>query len=116
MEKHRTKKHSMGKDLMGKRSALSLRGCACGCNNTLALSSAALSRRTFMQGVAGAATLAAAGIIRPQNALAQSADAKPYRIDVHHHLSPPSYIAASMANNFGDGPMRTWTPEKSLAD
>src|ERR1700733_8459885 len=116
MEKHRTKKHSMGKDLMGKRSALSLRGCACGCNNTLSLSGAALSRRTFMQGVAGTATLAAAGIIRPQNALAQSADAKPYRIDVHHHLSPPSYIAASMANNFGDGPMRTWTPEKSLAD
>jgi predicted TIM-barrel fold metal-dependent hydrolase len=116
MEKHRTKKHAMGKDLMGKRSALSLRGCACGCNNTLSLSGAALSRRTFMQGVAGTATLAAAGIIRPQHALAQSTDAKPYRIDVHHHLSPPSYIAASMANNFGDGPMRTWTPEKSLAD
>ncbi len=48
--------------------------------------------------------------------LAQTADTKPFRIDVHHHLSPPSYIAASVANNFGDGPMRNWTPEKSLAD
>jgi predicted TIM-barrel fold metal-dependent hydrolase len=69
-----------------------------------------------MQGVAGTATLAAAGIGRSQSAAAQTANAKPFRIDVHHHLSPPSYIAASVAANFGDGLMRTWTPEKSLAD
>jgi predicted TIM-barrel fold metal-dependent hydrolase len=109
MEKHRMEKHKIERPL-------SLRGCACGCGNTLALSGAALSRRHFMQGVAGAATSAAVGIGRSKSASAQSAEAKPYRIDVHHHLSPPSYIAASVANNFGDGPMRTWTPEKSLAD
>src|ERR1700735_3957261 len=113
MKKHRTEKQSVEKQ---KSERLSLRGCACGCDNTISLSGAALSRRHFMQGVAGAATLAAAGIIRPQNAAAQSVAAKPYRIDVHHHLTPPSYIAASIANNFGDGPLRTWTPEKSLAD
>jgi predicted TIM-barrel fold metal-dependent hydrolase len=87
--------------------------CACGCANTLSLSGTALSRRQFVAGIAGAATVAA-GL--GQNAVAQTADAKPYRIDVHHHLSPPSYIAASIANNFGDGPMRKWTPENSLAD
>lgn len=95
----------------------SYQGCTCGgCESTLSLSGAALSRRQFVQGVAGAATLAAVGLGRSQSAAAQTAEAKPYRIDVHHHLSPPSYIAASVANNFGDGPMRNWTPEKSLAD
>ncbi len=91
-------------------------GCACGCANTLSLSGAALSRRQFVQGVAGAATVAAVGFGHSQSAVAQTAEAKPYRIDVHHHLSPPSYIAASVANKFGEGLMRGWTPEKSLAD
>ena len=113
MEKHMMEKQVAEKQ---KSERLSRQGCACGCNTTLSLSGTALSRRHFMQGVAGVATIAAAGIIRPQNALAQSADVKPYRIDVHHHLSPPSYIAASIANNFGEGPLRKWTPEKSLAD
>jgi predicted TIM-barrel fold metal-dependent hydrolase len=90
--------------------------CGCGCGNTLSLSGAALSRRQFVAGIAGAATVAAAGLGRPGDAAAQSTEAKPYRIDVHHHLSPPSYIAAAIANNFGDGPQRKWTPESSLAD
>jgi len=59
MEKHIIKKRFVEKQ---KSERLSLRGCACGCNNTLSLSGAALSRRHFMQGVAGAATLAAVGI------------------------------------------------------
>lgn len=99
----------------GKR-RLSLKGCACGCENTLSLTGSALSRRQFVAGMASAATVAAAGLGRPGDAVAQSVPAKPYRIDVHHHLSPPSYIAASVAANFGDGPMRKWTPEGSLAD
>jgi 6-methylsalicylate decarboxylase len=94
----------------------SSRSCACGCGNTLALSGAALSRRQLVRGMTGAAAVAAIGLGHPRNALAQGAEAKRYRIDVHHHLSPPSYIAASVANNFGDGLMRNWTPEKSLAD
>jgi predicted TIM-barrel fold metal-dependent hydrolase len=104
MEKHKSE------------SRWSYRGCACGCENTLSLSGAALSRRRFMQGVAGAATLAAAGIGRAPGALAQAAEAKPYRIDVHHHLSPPTYIAESIAKNFGEPLMRKWRPENSLAD
>jgi 6-methylsalicylate decarboxylase len=92
----------------------SFRGCGCCDDGALSLSGGALSRRTFM---AGAAALAATGLARPQSAVAQGSEpAKPYRIDVHHHLSPPSYIAASNANNFGDPLMKGWTPEKSLAD
>ena len=94
----------------------SLKGCVCGCEDTVSLTGAALSRRQFVAGLAGTATVAAAGLGRPRAAFAQSAETKPHRIDVHHHLSPPSYVTASVAANFGDGPMRKWTPESSLAD
>src|ERR1700722_7206641 len=95
---------------------LSMRACACGCDNTVSLTGGSLSRRKFMAGAAGVATLAATGFGRAGQALAQAADTKPYRIDVHHHLSPPTYIQAAVSNNFGDGLLRGWTPEKSLAD
>jgi predicted TIM-barrel fold metal-dependent hydrolase len=114
-------KQNDGDESRGK-SRLMMRGCACGCENTLSLTGAALSRRQFVAGAAGAATLAAtgfglgAGLGLSRPALAQGAATKPYRVDVHHHLSAPSYIAASIANNFGDGLQRTWTVEKSLAD
>jgi predicted TIM-barrel fold metal-dependent hydrolase len=94
------------------------RGSFCGCarcdGRTLSLSGAALTRRHF---VVGAAALAAAGLGKPEGAAAQTTEtAKPYRIDVHHHLSPPTYIAASNASHFGDPLMKNWTPEKSLED
>ena len=92
----------------------SYRGCACCDGSTLALSGAVLNRRNFM---AGAAAIAAAGLCKSPRASAQTAGAaKPYRIDVHHHLSPPAYIAASNAGNFGEPLMKKWTPEKSLQD
>jgi len=94
----------------------SLKGCVCGCEETISLTGATLSRRQFVAGMAGATAVAATGLYRPTKALAQNAGTKAYRIDVHHHLSPPSYIAASVAAGFGDGPMRKWTPENSLGD
>ena len=48
--------------------------------------------------------------------MAQTADTKPFRIDVHHHLSPPTYVTASNDGGFGDPLMKNWTIEKSLAD
>lgn len=39
----------------------------------------------------------------------------PHRIDVHHHHTPPPYVAAITTRNI-PGPVRDWTPEKSLAD
>jgi 6-methylsalicylate decarboxylase len=41
--------------------------------------------------------------------------AQAHRIDVHHHHTPPPYVAALTAKNV-PGPVRDWTPEKSLAD
>ncbi|MGH7391750.1 MAG: amidohydrolase family protein [Candidatus Rokuibacteriota bacterium] len=43
------------------------------------------------------------------------ATTRPHRIDVHHHHTPPPYLAAITAGNV-PGPVRDWTPEKSLAD
>ncbi len=40
---------------------------------------------------------------------------KAHRIDVHHHHTPPPYAAALAAKNI-PGPVRDWTPEKSIAD
>ena len=41
-----------------------MRGCACGCDDTLSLTNGGLSRRKFMASAAGAATLAATGFGR----------------------------------------------------
>ena len=46
---------------------------------------------------------------------AQMATMQPHRIDVHHHHTPPPYLAAITARNI-PGPVRDWTPEKSIAD
>ena len=43
------------------------------------------------------------------------ASPRPHRIDVHHHHTPPPYLAAITARNV-PGPVRDWTPEKSLTD
>ena len=89
-----------------------LRGCFC-CDLD-SPSSSAPSRRGFMLG-AGALALATA--TAGGRAMAQAtSETKPFRIDVHHHLSPPSYITASNEIGFGEGLMRSWTIEKSLAD
>jgi 6-methylsalicylate decarboxylase len=87
------------------------RGCFC-CGESSSLFSAP-SRRRFMLGAGALALTAATGGGR---AVAQTPDAKPFRIDVHHHLSPPSYVTASNASGFGDALMKNWTIEKTLAD
>ncbi|MCA6113741.1 amidohydrolase [Bradyrhizobium sp. WSM 1738] len=88
-----------------------LRGCFC-CDQSPSPRTAS-SRRGFMLG-AGALALTAA--MRHDEAVAQTADVKPFRIDVHHHLSPPTYVTASNDAGFGDPLMKNWTIEKSLAD
>jgi len=72
-----------------------------------------VARREFL---AGLAALGGAGLCLAQGrAEAQMATAQPHRIDVHHHHTPPPYLAAIVAKDV-PGPVRDWTPEKSLAD
>ena len=49
----------------------------------------------------------------PARAQAQTA---PFRIDVHHHLSPPAFIEAITKANLGNKPMLDWTPQRSIED
>jgi predicted TIM-barrel fold metal-dependent hydrolase len=61
------------------------------------------------------AALGARALLSRHEAEAQMSTAKPHRIDVHHHHTPPPYLAALTARNI-PGPVRDWTPEKSIAD
>jgi predicted TIM-barrel fold metal-dependent hydrolase len=65
--------------------------------------------------LAGMAALGAGAVLPRHEAEAQMSTARPHRIDVHHHHTPPPYVAAITARNI-PGPVRDWTPEKSLAD
>src|ERR1700728_543837 len=51
----------------------------------------------------GPAAVAALGGIRP----AEAAAAKPYRVDLHHHILPPKWIEAARSHK----PDNTWGPE-----
>lgn len=98
---------------MNEQHCWSVPACACCERDTLALAGGRLDRRGFLVGAA--ATMVAAGL-RPGGAAAGLEAAKPYRIDVHHHLSPPSYVAAANASHLGEPTMNGWTAEKSLED
>jgi 6-methylsalicylate decarboxylase len=91
--------------------APALRECFC-CDESES-SFTPLSRRGFMLGAGALALTTASGGGR---AAAQTADAKAFRIDVHHHLSPPTHVTASNESGFGDPLMKNWTIEKTLAD
>src|SRR5262245_9570531 len=71
-----------------------------------------LTRRSVLTAMAAAA----AGALLPRGeSEAQMASTSPHRIDVHHHHTPPPYLAAITARNI-TGPVREWTPAKSIED
>lgn len=76
---------------------------------------ACCSRRTFLGGLAGfgAGTLFADRQARGQSA--PNAD-KPFRIDTHHHLSSPGFIAEIAGRRTGQVPLMKWTIAQSIAD
>src|SRR5262249_1264524 len=45
-----------------------------------------------------------------------SAQARPHRIDVHHHISPPTWLAAVQKARLDFPPMVNWSAQKSLED
>src|SRR5262245_7248235 len=72
---------------------------------------ASVSRRAFVAG--GAAALAVGASTPGRRAVAQT---KPHRIDVHHHISPPTWIDAVKKANLANPPMANWSAQKSLDD
>src|SRR5437879_6427379 len=71
-----------------------------------------VARRQFL---AGLAAVGAGALLPAPQAEAQMPPSTAHRIDVHHHHTPPPYLAALTARNV-TGPVRDWTPDKSIAD
>jgi predicted TIM-barrel fold metal-dependent hydrolase len=65
-----------------------------------------MGRRTLLGGLA-----AVAGV-----GTSDAAPVKPHRIDVHHHIVPPTWLAALQTAKLTNPPMLTWTPEQSIED
>ena len=82
---------------------------SCNCC-TVPFSAAPMSRRELLAGGA-ALGLAAGGLAMP--AIAQ---AKPHRIDVHHHVVPPSWLQAMNLIGRSNPPLIHWSIQKTLED
>jgi predicted TIM-barrel fold metal-dependent hydrolase len=85
-------------------------GCLC-CGPE---STTILNRRGFLTGAAAIAGTAAFGGIDLVSKA--SAQAKPHRIDVHHHVAPPAWVEALKKAGKISPPVENWNVEKSLAD
>ncbi len=70
------------------------------------------SRREVLGGGAAAALAAATGLAAPK-ALAQ---ARPHRIDVHHHVVPPNWLNAMNIIGRTNPPLTHWSVQRSLDD
>jgi predicted TIM-barrel fold metal-dependent hydrolase len=78
----------------------------------------ALERRAFLLNtgalIATAATLSPLGLRRASAAMPPAGTPERFRIDVHHHIAPPSYVAEMKSLLFP--PTLAWSPQKSIED
>jgi 6-methylsalicylate decarboxylase len=82
--------------------------CTC-CSESFA--QPGLNRRELLAG--GAAIGAAAVVGFGTKVIAQP---KPHRIDVHHHVAPPTWLDAVKSRKMDNPPMANWSVQKSLDD
>ena len=92
---------------------------ACGCNTrvnpgTFNPNAFNPSRRALLRGIAAMGAALGAAPLLP--AAAQAPAPRPRRIDVHHHLTPPTYKDAALRRVDMAPLARDWTPEKTVAD
>jgi predicted TIM-barrel fold metal-dependent hydrolase len=90
------------------RKAKFFKNCLC-CVPQPTFSGAAVSRRSFVAG--GLAAAAGAGF-----APKAAAQAKPHRIDVHHHIVPPAWLNAMNRIGRTNPPLLNWSAQKTLED
>src|SRR5205823_1005464 len=86
---------------------------ACGCHLAHDATAPMLSRRQVLSCGAAALTIAAASGSGFQ-ALAQ--DTKPHRIDVHHHVVPPTWLSAVTRIGKENPPITNWSVQKTIED
>ena len=102
---------------MNSRSAQKfIRRCAC-CGESSAPTAFPVDRRAFVTGGLAAFGAAFAGSGAPMRSFAQGASAtNPRRIDIHHHFSPPQWLAFVRGRELLQPANAGWTPEKSIED
>ena len=83
-------------------------GCALGDSNA-----SAQSRRGFLGAMGALGTL---GALSSAGCASVGAPAAPHRIDVHHHISPPEWVASLKKSKLDSPPVTDWTPQRSLDD
>jgi predicted TIM-barrel fold metal-dependent hydrolase len=67
--------------------------------------------------LAGLAAVGAGAVLPGGDLLAQApAAARPHRIDVHHHVTPPLFVTELHQQLLDLRPMLNWSPQKSLED
>jgi 6-methylsalicylate decarboxylase len=84
---------------------------ACGCCPQ-PFAATGVSRRQLIAGSAALGLAAAAGGLAPK-AFAQ---AKPHRIDVHHHVVPPTWLDAMNLIGRSNPPLLNWSVAKTIED
>jgi 6-methylsalicylate decarboxylase len=76
-----------------------------------------VGRRGFMAGVTALGTgLATPTLATTALAGPTGVQPRPWRIDVHHHIVPPTWLAALKAANLDTPPTRNWAPQHSIED
>ncbi len=86
--------------------------CACGQNHPETPQTTSLSRRQLLAG-GGALALGAAFAGSGSRVFAQT---PAHRIDVHHHISPPTWLDAMKRLKRDNPPMANWSVQKTLDD
>jgi 6-methylsalicylate decarboxylase len=71
-----------------------------------------ISRRQLIAGGAAAVALGGLAGFAPK----VFAQARPHRIDVHHHISPPTWLEALKKINRTNPPMANWSVQKTIED
>jgi predicted TIM-barrel fold metal-dependent hydrolase len=71
-----------------------------------------LNRRQVVLGLLGTGAYAA---LAPA-ATVQNAQARPYRIDIHHHFAPPAWVIEVKGRPLLQPANTTWTPARSIED
>src|SRR5262245_51301218 len=96
---------------MRRRARPLLHHCSCchDCAPTLSL-----DRRAFVGGLA-ALGFGGHGALAPASAQ-ETGKLRPHRIDVHHHFSPPQWIAEVKGRELLQPANVNWTPAKSIED
>ncbi len=85
------------------------------CDACTALTAKFYGRREFLT---GAAALGAGTVLGARRGAAQTpaAASKPFRIDIHHHISSPAFIKEITGRKTGQVPLMKWTPQQSIDD